>query len=45
MGGEIISGLYSVDIDEVWQVIISDLPLFKERVEQLLNILEDKDSS
>jgi uncharacterized protein with HEPN domain len=36
---------FGVDIDEVWQVIISDLPLFKERVEQLLNILEDKDSS
>ena len=36
---------FGVDIDEVWQVIIGDLPLFKERVEKLLNILEDKDSS
>lgn len=35
---------FGVDTDEVWQVIIGDLPLFKEQVEKLLNILEDSDS-
>ncbi len=35
---------FGVDIDEVWQVIIGDLPLFKEQVEKLLNILDDSDS-
>ena len=40
----LVHDYFGVDIDEVWQVIVGDLPLFKGQVERLLNILEDEDS-
>ncbi|HNX10265.1 MAG TPA: DUF86 domain-containing protein [Methanothrix sp.] len=34
---------FGVDLDEVWQVIVGDLPAFKKQVERLLMMLEETD--
>ncbi|VVB71399.1 Uncharacterised protein [uncultured archaeon] len=32
---------FGVDLEEVWQAIIGDLPAFKEQVERILKMLEE----
>lgn len=34
---------FGVDLDEVWQVIVGDLPVFKKQVDRLLEMLEKTD--
>jgi uncharacterized protein with HEPN domain len=35
---------FGVDLEEVWQVIARDLPTFKDQVERLLKIIEERSS-